>query len=185
MIIWPKFQSSRQKPLNSVKYRGGGDLSKAVYVSIRKCIACHACEIACLRIHNGSSYISVEVVDNRGSVPLLCRQCENATCVSACYTNALAVGDDGIVSFDKASCTGCGLCVLACPFGVISLGKDLVEKCDQCLGRDVPVCVLTCPANALTFGEQDLFNRAVRRRAGQNMLKAISSTVQGGVKNER
>lgn len=157
-------------------------MSKAVYVDLERCIACRACELACLRLHKGLSNISVEVIEDRYALPLLCRQCEKATCVDMCYAHALQHGEDDMVQLDAEKCTGCGLCTLACPFGVVYLKEKVAHKCDLCQDRDTPACVVTCPAEALMYGEYELASRVARRRAGQGMKRAMASPERGGVR---
>ncbi|MHC1631538.1 MAG: 4Fe-4S dicluster domain-containing protein [Methanotrichaceae archaeon] len=150
-----------------------------VYVDLNRCIACHACEVACENEH-GVSNIFVKVVEDLVSVPVSCRQCENATCVMTCYTDALHFGKDGSVAFDSEKCTGCGLCVLACPFGAVLLGPSLVHKCNLCPGREVPACVATCPTEALIFGDQEIITGVARMRAAQKMAQAVIAS-RGGL----
>jgi len=96
------------------------------------------------------------------SVPLQCRQCENAPCVEICPTNALHRDDlESPVVVDHDLCIGCNWCVLACPFGVIRIdsAQGAVIKCDQCAQRvergESPACVSACPTGALAFKTMD------------------------------
>jgi formate dehydrogenase iron-sulfur subunit len=150
-------------------------VTKMVYADLSRCIACHACEVACEITHGGVANISVDVVEDRASVPISCRQCDKAACVMACYADALSHAEDGSVFFNKEKCTGCGLCVLACPFGAISLDADLVHKCDLCPDREVPACVTTCPTQALVWGDEEAVAREIRTRAAQKMIRALTS----------
>lgn len=157
-------------------------MSKAVYVDLDRCIACHACEVACQRFHNGLTNISVEAIEDRYALPLFCRQCEKATCVDLCYSDALFPGDDDSVQFDADKCVGCGLCTVACPFGVVYLGENVAYKCDLCKDREMPACVVTCPAEALIYGEHEQIASVARRRAAIDMQRAMASPARGGVR---
>ncbi len=139
-----------------------------VYVDLERCTACHACEVACRRLHNGHSNISLQVVRGRASLPLICHQCEKATCVMACSTGALAQEKDK-VSFDPIKCNGCDMCILACSFGAISSDK-LAYKCDLCSGE--PACVATCPTQALVLNYEIAASR-IRSRAAQVFRRRI------------
>jgi Fe-S-cluster-containing hydrogenase component 2 len=87
----------------------------------------------------------------------LCRHCEDAPCVNACYHNALERAADGHLKRYKMRCTSCKSCSLACPFGVIlpDFIPYLDSRCDYCLenATQAPVCVATCPEKALSFKE--------------------------------
>jgi formate dehydrogenase iron-sulfur subunit len=156
-------------------------MSKLIYADLERCIDCKACEVACQREHNDLSNISVVLVEDRFAVPLSCRHCEKAPCVTACYTEALIPAEDGTISFDAAKCTGCGLCLFACPFGVVGFdwsGK-VIHHCDLCSGRlaegKPPACVITCPTQALHYGEYEAFTQEAKRRAALAMVRATVS----------
>ena len=96
------------------------------------------------------------------AIPLQCRQCEDAPCVSICMTKALyREGNDSPVMIDHDLCIGCKYCVIACPFGVIRIDEKArtVIKCDQCFERlsqgELPACVTACPTSALEFKSID------------------------------
>jgi carbon-monoxide dehydrogenase iron sulfur subunit len=95
-------------------------------------------------------------------VPLQCRQCEDAPCMTVCPTKALhRVDNDSPVVIDADLCIGCKECVLACPFGVIRMDdwSHAIIKCDQCFERlerdELPACVESCPMGALAFSNLD------------------------------
>lgn len=152
-------------------------MAKLIYAHAERCIDCTACEVACQRVHDGVSNVTVVQVGGRFAVPLLCRHCDPAPCVAACYTGALAT-TDGTVTFDATRCTGCGLCLAACPFGVIGWTADgrYVHRCDLCADRRAagqePVCALTCPTEALSYEEYSDFASRAQRRAAVKMLRA-------------
>ena len=152
-------------------------MAKLIYAHAERCIDCAACEVACQRVHDGGSNITVVRVEGRFAVPLLCRHCDPAPCVAACYAGALAT-TNGRVAFDAERCTGCGLCLVACPFGVIGWTADgrSVHQCDLCAERRArgqePVCALTCPAEALSYEEYGDFAGRVQRRAAAEMVRA-------------
>ncbi|MEM4740559.1 MAG: 4Fe-4S dicluster domain-containing protein [Zestosphaera sp.] len=83
--------------------------------------------------------------------PIVCRQCLEAPCISACPVGALYRDEQGIVRLNKDVCSRCGSCAEACPYDAVSLnpfdGTPLI--CDLCGGN--PMCVRRCPTNALSL----------------------------------
>jgi formate dehydrogenase iron-sulfur subunit len=155
-------------------------MSKLIYADLNRCIDCQACEVACQREHDSPSDVWVVRVEDRFAVPLACRHCEQAPCVTACYAEALSLTQEGTIAFDAAACTGCGLCLFACPFGVVGFDWDgkVIHKCDLCAARlaqaKSPACVVTCPTQALAYGEYETFTRGAKRRAALAMVRAMA-----------
>jgi formate dehydrogenase iron-sulfur subunit len=133
---------------------------KAMLFDAEKCIACRACEIACLEWNNlpgddtefSPTYTNPQYVTSRtwttiifhelfggnGKPPLWvftklqCFHCLQPTCVEVCPTRALHVDPEtGAVVWDGSKCIGCGYCEVACPFGIVKLNKE-VNTIDKC-----------------------------------------------------
>ena len=131
-----------------------------VVLNIDRCIGCRSCAAACHYGHRGLGSVAYGVI-REGTLPVICRQCEEPACVEACPNGALRMEADGLVVRSDMLCSGCSSCVYACPFGVISprLVRHQVMKCDCCPDRldegKVPRCVAACPSGALSFRSCD------------------------------
>ena len=143
-------------------------MNKFVIADPSRCIGCRTCELSCAIAHGNGSAISMSfssfsprisvVKAGDVTVPVMCKQCEDAPCVKACPTGAL-VRANGFVEIHEERCIGCKSCVVACPFGAIDIlmkaGKASVIKCDLCVGQSTgPACIKTCPTNALSLCDQ-------------------------------
>ena len=124
-----------------------------------RCSGCRVCEIACA-IHRANvnnpkkARIRVTTVYPHPVVrmPVVCSQCKEAKCMSACPTNAI-YSQDGVVRIKEEDCVGCQACVRACPFGAMYVHPDLDVplKCDLCENNGSPQCVKMCPTQAIIF----------------------------------
>ena len=134
--------------------------TKRLYVTPSKCTACRTCELACAFRHSGgavqpqASRITAHVVvpDER-NVPLVCLQCEEAACATACPSGALSRNEaTAAIMVVEAKCVGCRQCVAACPFGQVRFDESRLRafKCDLC-GGDPPSCAAFCPTRALVW----------------------------------
>ncbi len=135
-----------------------------------KCIGCRTCEVACVMAH-GEHPLEQLTEENflprlrlvrtaKISMPIQCRQCEDAPCAQSCPEQAILQNGHS-VQVTAGKCIGCKSCLLACPYGAIDLvvrpsstGAKLntVEalKCDLCLERTGgPACIQVCPTKAL------------------------------------
>ena len=168
---------------------------KRIVADPTKCLACRGCEIACALAHAATDDLVVALfkegakprifIESAGkfAVPLQCRHCDDAPCVTVCPTGAVSrTSDSEPVLVDQAKCVGCEFCVEVCPFGVILVvprGKSgvpgeagagkAVIKCDLCQDRQTegldPACVSACPVGALLFEDVDNRARSARARA--------------------
>jgi len=130
---------------------------KSVVVDYKKCSGCRLCEITC-SMRDGNpvrprrARIRVFSFPPGLDIPVVCRQCEVAPCISACPIGALERdAGTGAVILDEKTCTGCQLCIPACPAKAIFLDEQrgLILKCDLCGGS--PRCVQDCPLGAIEF----------------------------------
>lgn len=146
-------------------------MKKVIEVIPERCLGCHTCEMECALAHSGSSDF-VEAVqkserlypriilerDGGETVPMHCRHCDDAPCISVCPTSAMSRKSPGDpVVLDPESCIGCSSCILVCPFGIIQsvTADNILTKCDLCADRldqgENPACVESCPTGAIRF----------------------------------
>ncbi len=173
----------------------------AMYVDTSLCMACRGCQVACKQWNdlsasttaNTGSYenpprlapntwtrITFHEYDDGQRLQWLflnqgCMHCGKAACVDVCPTGALKHAANGIVTFRREVCNGCGYCSQFCPFGVPKLavtnvltGEAKSSKCVFCQDRTTnglkPACVKTCPAGALDWGDREAMIAQARNR---------------------
>ena len=143
--------------------------SKGFIFDYSKCVACHACLVACYNENHTQPPISWRQVQahNKLKVPLsgfinlsiACNHCEDAPCLKACPAKAYHKDSvTGAIIHTADKCIGCTYCTWACPFDApkYNAGKGVVEKCNFCNDRlklgAIPACTNACPTGALSFG---------------------------------
>ena len=159
---------------------------KEIFVKTDICTGCQTCKIACAVEHSKSknlfaamnespgpkSRVYVEWLEGNTKVPVLCRHCEDAPCVSACISGAITRTDRNTVVTNNDKCIGCWTCVMVCPYGVIGRDKNLAKayRCDRCPDLEVPACVSSCPTNALVYDTVENFSKEKRKTASKELL---------------
>lgn len=134
-------------------------MSKILMISPEKCIGCRTCELVCSftkinAFNPKNSKVSVFTYDEAAvSVPMMCMQCEDPSCMRVCPTDAITKTADGLVAIDERKCIGCKMCVSACPLGNITFNtyEGKVVKCNLCEGD--PKCAQYCPSGAIEYRE--------------------------------
>jgi molybdopterin-containing oxidoreductase family iron-sulfur binding subunit len=102
-------------------------------IDTRKCIGCHACEVACIAENTlppGVAYRRVPELEvgaypdvQRVFMPSNCFQCDNPPCQGAAPEGAITKRPDGIVEFDYAQLTDPAVVQAvteACPYKAVS-----------------------------------------------------------------
>jgi molybdopterin-containing oxidoreductase family iron-sulfur binding subunit len=169
-------------------------------IDVNRCTGCYACVVACKSENStrpGVSWIRIQADEegeypevSRRYTPLLCVQCREMPCAQACPSEAIFMGDDGIVQIqpEKCPCQDAYPCTKACPIDVLQINKGqtfyfpdylnpfekaayeshrdgVVEKCTLCSHRinegRLPACVQACPTRAIIFGDYDDANSAL------------------------
>ncbi|WP_027186286.1 4Fe-4S dicluster domain-containing protein [Desulfovibrio inopinatus] len=163
-------------------------LNPFILATAAKCIGCRACELACAAAHvpSGSTVGSLRgplvprlylTRAEHVCVPVGCRHCEDAPCITVCPNAAIRRTDAGVL-VDANRCVGCKTCIAACPVGAMEMATVwkngqpsmrrvvdpddpekfsiepalLASKCDLCNEREAgPACVAACPNQALTL----------------------------------
>lgn len=142
-------------------------------ISPEKCIGCRTCELICSfgkykEFNPRNAAVSVFSYDEAAlSVPLMCMQCEEPSCMKVCPTSAISRSEEGGVLIDGSKCIGCKMCMSACPVGNISYNtkhKEIV-KCDLCGGE--PKCAEFCPAGAIAYVEATSVNLDKKKKMAE------------------
>lgn len=173
-------------------------MSKAIMVSIEKCLACKSCEIACALAHSKSGVLAEALAERpmpqtrvavmpteKFAVPIQCRHCEDAPCIKVCPSQAIhRHGPQDPVLIRADLCIGCKFCMMVCPFGAIEWSQEgnAVIKCDLCIKRtregEPPACVESCPTYALQCCDTQEW--AQPRRAKTAQAAAVESREHDG-----
>ncbi len=169
-------------------------LERAIFTVMEKCVACKGCEMACAIEHSQSKNLAMAMhetptprprvrVQAAGSYsyPSRCNHCQDAACVTACPTGAMARrGANNAVTVDKDKCIGCWMCVMVCPFGGVTADPATKRalKCDLCPERAAeglePACVAACPTEALVFVTPEELADGRRRTTAYSALGAAA-----------
>lgn len=135
-------------------------MSMRLVIDLDKCDQCNGCGVRCGYFYRSPAEDhGVLGLRQRATFHLVCRRCEEPSCVDACPFDALERPEDGVLKLHNLRCVSCKLCVHACPFGTIypDMVPFYVSPCDQCLGDGdtEPPCVPTCGRGALAYREID------------------------------
>jgi len=145
-------------------------MDSIIEVIVSRCLGCHTCELECALAHSKSDTFTEAMysgerlypriileVDGKDVVPMHCRHCTEAPCITVCPTAAMSrQGPEDPVILNPDKCIGCNSCVMVCPFGVIKAAEDrALSKCDLCAARlqkgEIPACAASCPTKAIRF----------------------------------
>jgi Fe-S-cluster-containing dehydrogenase component len=153
-------------------------MQKGFIFDINKCVACHACVVAC-QIENMDLELLVseakweqqmqwrEVTTNNEfqhpdlpvfNFSLACNHCEDAPCISNCPALAYMRDKDFDAIIHQAdACIGCRYCTMVCPYDAPKYNPftGIIEKCTLCVQRlsesKDPACTTSCPTGALDY----------------------------------
>lgn len=134
-------------------------MAKKLYIDLEKCDGCEECTVKCAYFYQTGPAAEHGILALRelASFALVCRRCEEPSCVKACRFEALERQEDGTMKRYNMRCVSCKCCAQACPFGTIvpETVPFYVTTCDYCLGAGdgKPDCVTGCEKNAVEFRE--------------------------------
>ncbi len=143
---------------------------KGFVFDINKCVACHACVVACSVENDLSPPVERRNVYSFNefnhpdlavfNLSLACNHCEEASCMEACPAGAFNRDKNtGAILLDKSFCIGCNYCTWACPYDAPKLNLDTgtIDKCTLCnekvLAGRKPACAQNCPTGALDWND--------------------------------
>lgn len=95
-----------------------------------RCVGCQSCMFACSRREGKaslkSSRIRVRSIGGmeKGFTVIVCRACDDPSCMYVCPTSALEKRNPGGVKLRKELCIGCGKCAQACPLSAITMDEE-------------------------------------------------------------
>lgn len=152
------------------------------------CDGCGKCVEACLKASpkkqgRGMKKIAgIKLFKSGGMyVPVICRNCEDAPCVTACMSGCRQRNGKGRVVTDYTRCIGCWMCIMSCPFGAIEREKDenIALKCEGCVDKEVPPCVAACERGILDNMDTQSLSNAQRKKAAERYLAGEDEDTSG------
>jgi len=144
------------------------------------CNGCDKCVVACGQaLGYGSKddedkMAAIKIVNSDADhfFPIVCRNCQEAPCVTACMSGCIQPDEDGHVITDYNRCVGCWMCVMSCPFGAIETDKKkhVTVKCNSCLDKAVAPCVAACDRNVLIQINIDEYTTELRKKSALRFI---------------
>jgi len=129
----------------------------------------------------GGGATGIKIIGSESvSIPVICRNCQDAPCVTACMTGCISKTEDGLVVTDTSRCVGCWMCVMNCPFGAIERAeeKHITVKCNGCPEHETAPCVAACELGILTHMEIGSFTAGVRKQAASRFILGAGRKVK-------
>lgn len=175
--------------------------NRFIVADANKCIGCKTCEIACVMSHTNDIGMSADsfhpclrvIKGMTITVPVMCRQCDNAPCANACPTDAI-IRKGNSIQVIQERCIGCKTCVIACPFGAMKVvttelefdqekGSEIYQtqalKCDLCIDNpNGPACIAVCPTQTLTLVEPRTIDKMIQEKQKRTALEEMNIFVQ-------
>lgn len=159
-------------------------MGKVLILDYEKCTGCRECELVCSIQHESVSNPArsrIKVIKREWEgiyIPVVCQQCEDAPCLTACPVKAISREKElnrVMVNYDK--CIGCRTCVAVCPFGAMAYNglTQKVMKCDFCDGD--PQCVRFCETHAIRYAEAAEQNLAKLVKTADKYVDQIKAAV--------
>jgi len=134
-------------------------MPRRLVIDLETCQRCDDCIVEC-RYHYRAlpADHGIRGLRERATYLLVCRRCEEASCMAACAFDALERRDDGVLERHNLRCVSCMACAHACPFGTIlpEMLPFYETPCDYCLdaaGAEEPACVASCRRGGLEYRE--------------------------------
>lgn len=190
-----------------------GKMRWGMTIDLDLCDDCGACTMACSLENNVPVVGETEATKGRSlhwlrvvnGIPLLCQQCADAPCETACPIRATTHSADGLNEQNYARCGGIRYCAVHCPwsmrrfvFGIwpgegvqIAFNprvplrpRGVMEKCTFCVQRireaapgtvAVPACAEACPRQAMHFGDWNDPSSDIRRACAGRALWRLHS----------
>jgi Fe-S-cluster-containing dehydrogenase component len=134
-------------------------MAKRLFIDLAKCDKCPTCAVRCAYFYQpGADDHGMAALREQAALALVCRRCDNPSCVASCRFEALERGPDNVLSRHNMRCVSCKCCSQACPFGTLypELTPFYAARCDYCLdriGKGDPACAASCPEGAVAFAE--------------------------------
>ncbi|OCG27293.1 effector protein [Gilliamella sp. wkB108] len=175
--------------------------NRFIVADANKCIGCKTCELACVASHvkdNNMTFSNfhprLKVIKGMSvTIPVVCRQCDNAPCANACPTNAI-IRKANSIQVIQERCIGCKTCAIACPFGAMTVVTQQTEynqqndndsyqtqaiKCDLCIDNPTgPACVNACPTNTLSIVEPRNIEKLIQEKQKRTALDEMNIFIQ-------
>lgn len=131
-------------------------MSKKLFIDLEICDGCEECTVECTYMYKPRmADHGILSLREQAHFALICRRCEEPSCVAACRFDALERQDDGVMKRYNMRCVSCKSCANACSFGTIYLETIpfYVTRCDCCVGSNgrKPACVSGCSKKAIEF----------------------------------
>ncbi len=142
------------------------------------CDGCGKCVEACLSSTPGKGKDVKKVSgikllkSDTTHVPVICRNCEDPPCVTACMSGCRQRNGKGRVVTDYGRCVGCWMCIMNCPFGAIQReeGRHVALKCEGCPDKEIPPCAVACERGILGYLDVQDISGTVRKKAAERFL---------------
>ena len=133
-------------------------MTKRLLIDLNKCDACEKCTVQCSAFYRArATDHGLITLRELAQFTIVCRRCEEPSCVAACKFKALERQADGILKRYNLRCVSCKCCSQACPFGTIypdtvPFYATVCDFCTAAAGREPP-CIISCPNQAVSFQE--------------------------------